>query len=79
MSEFCFRSISLERMDRISLNFVYALILTRSRLGLLPVIFRIVIELWPFIDFRFSFPFNIYRKNGQNLTKFCLCIGIDKI
>ena len=49
MSEFCFRSISLERMDRISSDFVYAL--TRSRQGMLPVICRkFVTELWPLID-----------------------------
>ena len=39
MSEFRFRSISWEENDRISPNFVYALILTISMLGLLPVIF----------------------------------------
>ena len=39
MSEFRFRSISLEQIDRISSNFVYALVLIRSRFGLLPVIF----------------------------------------
>ena len=40
---FVFRSISLEQMDRISTNFVYALnfILTRSMLGVLPIIFLI--------------------------------------
>ena len=69
MSEFCFRSISLEQIYRISSNFVYALILTRSMFGLLPVIFhKFVRELWPLIDVRISFPFNSFRKNGQNLT-----------
>ena len=38
--EFHFRSISWEQMDRISPNFIYAFILTRSSLGLLQVIFR---------------------------------------
>ena len=38
-------------MDRISRNFVYALILTIFRLGLLPVIFCLfVIELWPLMS-----------------------------
>ena len=38
------------------------LILTRSRLGLLPVIFhKLVTELWPLIDVRFLFPFKILR------------------
>ena len=41
MSEIHFRSISLERMDRIKPNSVYALILTRS---------RSVEELWPLIE-----------------------------
>ena len=40
MSELRFRSMSLEQMDRITSNFVYALILTRSRWKVLPVIFR---------------------------------------
>ena len=42
-------------------KFLYALILTRSRLGLLPVIFRkFVKELGPLIDVRISFQLNIY-------------------
>ena len=37
-------------MDRISPNFIYAFILTRSRLGLLLIIFRTFVpELWPLI------------------------------
>ena len=61
-------------------NCVYALIWTRSRLDLLPVIFRkFVTELWPLIDIRFQFPFNISRNNGHDLTKFCICIDINKI
>ena len=44
-------------MERILPNFVYALLITRSRLGLLSVIFRkFVAELWPLIGVRFSFP-----------------------
>ena len=39
-SEFYFPSISCEQIDEIWLNFVYALTLTRSRLGLLGVNFR---------------------------------------
>ena len=59
---------------------VYALILTISWLGLLPVIFcKFVIELWPFIGVRISFPLNMFRMNRQNWTKFCKCIDIDKI
>ena len=36
-------------------------------------------ELWPLIDVRISFPLNILRTNGQNLTKFCIHIYIDNI
>ena len=56
----------LEETDRISPNVVYTLILTRSRLGLLHIIFcALVIELWPLINvrilFRISFLLNILR------------------
>ena len=79
-SEFRFRSKKLEQIGRIRPDFVCALILTRSRLGLLPVIFReFVTELVPLIDVRFSFPINILRTNAYNFTKFCICIDIDKI
>ena len=63
-------------MDRVLSNFVYELTLTRSKLELLAGIFhKFVTELWPLIDFRFLFLLNIFRKNGQNLTKFCIhCI-----
>ena len=48
--KFRFRSISGEQIDRISLNFMYAFILTRPRLKMLPVIVSLlVIELWPLI------------------------------
>ena len=64
MSEFCSRSISLEQMDRLGLNFVYAFILARSMLELLPVIFpKFVTELWPMIDIRISFLLNILGTN----------------
>ena len=43
------------------------------------IFFKFVTELWPLIDVRISFPFNILRMNGQNLTKFCIHINIDKI
>ena len=35
-------------------------------------------ELRPLIDVRILFPLNILRTNGQNLTKFCIQIIIDK-
>ena len=71
MSDFHSCSISLERMDTISLNFVYALILTRSRLELLPVIFpKCVTDLWLLIDVRVSFQKNVFTTNGQNFINF---------
>ena len=33
----------------------------------------------PLVDVRISFPLNILRTNGQNLTKFCMHIIIDEI
>ena len=79
-SEFRFRSISWEQFDRIRPNFVCTSTLTRSSLGLLPVIFRkILTELRPLIDVRISFPLNILRTIWQNPTKLCMRINIDKI
>ena len=70
----------LEQYDRISPNFVYEFILTRSKLGLLHVIFHTFVpELWPFIYARISFLLIILRTNLQNFTKFYICIDIDKI
>ena len=37
-----------------------------------------VIELWPLIEYRISFPLNILTANGQKLTKFSILIDIDK-
>ena len=51
MSEFQFRPIPLERMDRIEPNSAYVLILTRSRLGLLSIIIsKFAAKLWPLIE-----------------------------
>ena len=62
LSEIFFCSLSLEQIDRSSPNFVYAFILTRSRLGLLPVMFCLfVTEMWPLIDVRILFLLNIFR------------------
>ena len=48
-----FCSISCKRINRILLNYVYVLILTRSSLELLHIIIRTFVkELWPFTDFR---------------------------
>ena len=67
-------------MDRMLPNFIYAFILTRSTLGLSHIIFRIFVpELWSLIYAKILFQFNILRTNGQNFTKFYICIHIDKI
>ena len=67
-------------MYRIYSNFVYTLSLTISTLVLYIVIFRkYARELRPLIYFRIQFLFNILRMNGQNLTKFCIHIIIEKI
>ena len=63
-------------MGRILPNFVYALILTRSKLGFLHIIFPTVPQLWPLIYVRISFLLNILRTNGQNFTKFYICAFI---
>ena len=62
MPKFCFRSVSREQIDRNSPNFIFAFILTRSRLRLLPSMFCLfVAELWPLIDVRILFLLNIFR------------------
>ena len=67
-------------MDRIEPNFVYTLTLIVSRLGLYSVKFhKIATEVRPLIDVRIPLPLNILRTNGQNSTKFCIHINIDKI
>ena len=67
-------------MDRISPNFIYAFLLTRSTLGLLRITFRTFVSvLWPLIYAKCLFLFNILRTNVQNFTKFYICIYIDKI
>ena len=74
----CLRS--LEQMDRIWPNFAYALILTRTRFGLLHVIFReCVTEFLPLNNVRISFLLNVLITNRQNSTIVWVCIDIDKI
>ena len=43
--------------------------------------FKLYPEIWPFIDVRISFPFNILRTNGQNFIKllYTMINDIDKI
>ena len=62
MSDFCpAQYLGNNEMNRILSNFVIALILTRSRLGLLPFVFhKILSEFWPLLDVRFLFLFNIF-------------------
>ena len=75
-----FRSISWEPIGRISPNFIYAFILTRSKLGSLHIIFcTFVPELWPLIYSQNWFLSNILRANGQILIKLYITIYTDKI
>ena len=54
----------LEQIDRMSPNFIYALILTSNSIGLLHIIFRTFgLELSPLIYANISFLFNIFRTN----------------
>ena len=41
--------------------------------------YKFASELWPLIDIKIQFLFNISRMKGQNLTKFCIHIIIDKV
>ena len=64
-------------MDRIRQNFVYTLILIRSGLGLLPIIFsKFIKEYLTALDF---FSLNILRTNEHNSTYFCMHINTNKI
>ena len=73
-------SLDREQIDWIWPNFAYALMLTGSRLGLLCVSFhKFIKELWPLIDGGILFPLNILRTNWWSLTRFCICIDIDKL
>ena len=57
-------------------NFVY----TSSMLVLKIIVFRkFTTELWPLIDVRIWFLLHILRMNGQNETKFCISVMINKI
>ena len=67
-------------MDQITPNFIYAIMLTRSTLRLLHIIFcSIVPELWPLIYSKNTFLLNILRTNGQILTKLYITFNADKI
>ena len=68
------------KIGRISPNFIYAFLLTRSNLGLLHIIFHTFVpELWSLIYAKILFPLNILRTNWQNFTKFYMSIHIEKI
>ena len=78
--KFHFRSIFWEGMKRISPNFIYAIILTRSMSRLLHFIFaHFLPELCPLIYFKILFLLNILSTNGQILTILCITIYTDKI
>ena len=63
MQKFRFHSISWEQIDRISPNFIYAFISTRSSLELSHIIFRnFVPELWPLIYAKTLFLLKIQLK-----------------
>ena len=64
----------LNKFDRISPNFIYAFILTRSSLRLLHVIFSYICIRVIALDLRQNF---ILRTNIQNFTKFYICIHVD--
>ena len=52
-------------MDKFSPNFILLFILTRSKFGLLAVIFRKFVRVfWPLIDVRIMLPLNILRHSG---------------
>ena len=80
--KFRFCSIPWEIKERISPNFIYAFILTRSTLGLSHIIIRTFVpELWLWIYSKILLPLNILRTNGQILTKHYIttCIYTGKI
>ena len=66
MPKFCFRSISWELINRISPNFIYAFILTRSTLGLS----QDICTRAPWFAPKFRFCSIAWEKNWQNFTKF---------
>ena len=55
-------------------------LLTRSRSGWDVTCYfcSFVPELWPLIDVSILFPLNVFRTNGLNLTKVCICFDIYK-
>ena len=52
--------------------------LTRSKLGLLPVFRKFVTELWPLIDVIILFTLNIFRTNRYNFTKFYIAFTLRR-
>ena len=62
----------------IEIKFCIHIIIDKIYVGIVNLHFRkFATELWPLIDVRINFLFNILRMNGQNLTKFYIHI-IDK-
>ena len=61
-------------------KFGYALTLTRSRLGLLPIHFcKFITELWILIIVRISFLLSILGTNRWNQTKFFISVDVGQI
>ena len=68
----------LEQINRISPNLICAVILTRSTLGMLHIIFCTFVPSYgPYFRPKISFPIwvNILRTNWQNFTKYYTCIN----
>ena len=73
------RSISLKRIDGISLCFADALTLTISTLLLNVNFCRFTTWLWLLVIVKISFPFNTFWTNWWNLNKFCICMDLNQM
>ena len=79
-SSFYFLSITWEQMDGTLPNFWICIHIDKIFIGIVTChCLLFVIELWPLIDVRISFPLNIFRANRKKWTKFSICIDIDKV
>ena len=75
MSEMYFCSMSLKQRDRVALNCVYALTLTRSRLGLILVSFcKFRTEVWLLIDVRKIISTELFKNKWVELNPFFVYI-----
>ena len=79
LAKFHFHSISCEPIYGIWSNFAYALTVTRSKLGSLPVSFcKFTTELWLFVIDRISFPLNIFWKIEGILSNFAYALTVTR-